>query len=146
METSYIQSLLTLVNQQGLNFFLPTTRLYNGQHGVWHTYHDDVIKWEQFPCYWTSVRVPGEFPAQRPVARSFDVLFDLRLNKRLSKQSWGWWFQTLSCPSWRHCDDWRDSDKCMHWLCLVIMMAHFVCVSHLKYHVKIILNSCSLLV
>ena len=33
--------------------------------------------------------VPGEFPAQRPVTRSFDVFFDLRLNKRLSKQSWG---------------------------------------------------------
>ena len=30
---------------------------------------------------------PGEFPAQRPVTRSFDVFFDLRLNKRLSKQS-----------------------------------------------------------
>ena len=30
--------------------------------------------------------VPGEFPAQRPVTRSFDVFFDLRLNKRLSKQ------------------------------------------------------------
>ena len=29
---------------------------------------------------------PGEFPTQRPVTRSFDVLFDLRLNKRLSKQ------------------------------------------------------------
>ena len=39
--------------------------------------------------------VPGEFPAQRPVTRSFDVLFDLRLNKRLSKQSWGWWLETL---------------------------------------------------
>ena len=24
--------------------------------------------------------VPGEFPAQRPVTRSFDVFFDLRLN------------------------------------------------------------------
>ena len=29
---------------------------------------------------------PGEFPAQRPVTRSFDVFFDLRLNQRLSKQ------------------------------------------------------------
>ena len=38
--------------------------------------------------------VTGEFPSQRPVARSFDVFFDLRLNKRLSKQSWGWWFET----------------------------------------------------
>ena len=32
---------------------------------------------------------PGWIPAQRPVTRSFDVFFDLRLNKRLSKQSWG---------------------------------------------------------
>ena len=37
--------------------------------------------------------VTGEFPSQRPVTRSFDVFFDLRLNKRLSKQSWGWWFE-----------------------------------------------------
>ena len=29
----------------------------------------------------------GEFPAQRLVTRSFDVFFDLRLNKQLSKQS-----------------------------------------------------------
>ena len=48
--------------------------------------------------------VPGEFPAQKPVTRSFDVFFDLRLNKRLSKQMWGWWFETLSCPLWRHCN------------------------------------------
>ena len=47
---------------------------------------------------------PGEFPAQRPGTRSFDVFFDLRLNKRLSKQPWGWWFETLLCPFWRHCN------------------------------------------
>ena len=29
--------------------------------------------------------VTGEFPAQRPVTRSFNVFFDLHLNKRLSK-------------------------------------------------------------
>ena len=46
--------------------------------------------------------VPGEFPAQRPVTRSFDVFFDLRQIKRLNKQSWGWWFETLSRPVWRH--------------------------------------------
>ena len=33
---------------------------------------------------------PGEFPTQSPVTRSFDVFFDLRLNKRLGKQPWGW--------------------------------------------------------
>ena len=42
--------------------------------------------------------VPGEFPAQRPVTRSVEVFFDLRL-KRLSKQSWGWWFETLYIAS-----------------------------------------------
>ena len=46
--------------------------------------------------------VTGEFPAQRPVTRSFDVFFDLRPNKRLSKQSLGWWFETPSLPLWRH--------------------------------------------
>ena len=45
---------------------------------------------------------PGEFPAQRPVTLSFDVFFDLQLNKRLSKQPWGWWFETLSWLLWRH--------------------------------------------
>ena len=55
------------------------------------------------PCAGKSP-VPSEFPAQRPVTRSFDVFFDLRLNKRLSKQTWGWWFETLSRPWWRHCN------------------------------------------
>ena len=49
--------------------------------------------------------VTAEFPAHRPVTRSFDVFFDLRLNKRLSKQWWGWWFETPSRPLWRHCND-----------------------------------------
>ena len=42
--------------------------------------------------------VPGEFSSQRPVTRSFD----LRLNKWMSKQSTRWWFETPSCPLWRH--------------------------------------------
>ena len=46
--------------------------------------------------------VPAEVLAQRPVTRSFDVFFDLRLNKRLSKQSRSWLFETLSSPLWRH--------------------------------------------
>ena len=50
----------------------------------------------------------GEFtglrwiPAQRPVTRGFDVFFDLGPDKRLSKQSWGWWFETPSHSLWRH--------------------------------------------
>ena len=46
--------------------------------------------------------VPGDFPAQRPVTQSFDVFFYLHPNERLSKQSWGWWFETPWLPLWRH--------------------------------------------
>ena len=56
--------------------------------------------------------VSGEFPAQRPVMRSFGVSLISALNKRFSKQSWGWWFETPSHSLWRHCnavDTWRTS-------------------------------------
>ena len=32
--------------------------------------------------------------------------FYLHLNKRLSKQSWDWWFETPSFSLWRHCNVW----------------------------------------
>ena len=54
--------------------------------------------------------VIGEFPVQMPVTQSFNVFFDLRLNTRLSKQWWGWWFETPSCPLWHHCNDPRVLD------------------------------------
>ena len=52
--------------------------------------------------------VPGEFPAQRPVTRNFDVFFDLLMNKQLSKQLWCLWFEMLSHPLWCHHND-KDS-------------------------------------
>ena len=48
--------------------------------------------------------VAGEFLAKRSVTRSFDVFFELHLNKRLSEQSWGWWFETPSRSLWCHCN------------------------------------------
>ena len=48
--------------------------------------------------------VTGEFPSQSPVTSSFDVFFDLRLNKRLRKHSRHRWFETPSRSLWRHCD------------------------------------------
>ena len=54
-------------------------------HGINHK-HDDVIKWKHFPRNWPFVRGIHRFPTQRPVTRSFDVFFDLRLNKWLRKQ------------------------------------------------------------
>ena len=56
--------------------------------------------------------VTGEFPSQRPVTWSFAVFFDLRLNKRLSKQWWGWWFETSSRSVWRH----RNVYRCVAYI------------------------------
>ena len=64
---------------------------------------------------------PGEFPAQRPVTQSFDVFFDLRLNKWLSKP-WGWWFETLSWSLWRHCDDALFCCGCMTSYSMIYMI------------------------
>ena len=47
----------------------------------------------------------GGFTGHRPVTRSFDVFFDLRPNKWLSKQSRRRWFETPSRPLWRHCNE-----------------------------------------
>ena len=49
--------------------------------------------------------VTGEFPSQRPVTQSFDVFFDVCPNKRLSKQSYGLWFEMPSGSLWRHCNE-----------------------------------------
>ena len=53
----------------------------------------------------------GEFTGDRwiPSTEASDAelwcFFGLRLNKRLIKQSGGWWFETPSGPLWRHCNE-----------------------------------------
>ena len=66
---------------------------------------------ETFPCYWPYVRGIH----RRPVNSTHNgqwrgaLMFSLicALNKRLSKQSWGWWFETPSRSLWRHCIAYR---------------------------------------
>ena len=67
---------------------------------------------------------PGEFPTERPVTRSFDVFFDLRPNKRLSKQWRGWWFETLSRPFWRHRNGLTPYRSILPWKDTVLWYAH----------------------
>ena len=79
------------------------TGVANGQQGL----QDDVIKWKHFPRYcWPFVRRIHLSPMNSPHKGQwrFDVFFDLRLNIRLSKQSWGWWFETPSRPLWCYCN------------------------------------------
>ena len=70
----------------------------------------------------------GEFIADRwiphtkPGTWTFDVFFDLCLNKWLSEQSRVWWFKTPSRSLWRHCNGVRaliGDSTCIH-LCGVI--------------------------
>ena len=52
---------------------------------------------ETFPRYWPFVRTKAS-------DAELWCFFDLRPNKRLRKQSRGWWFETPSRPLWRHCN------------------------------------------
>ena len=64
-----------------------------------------VSCWHHQMETFSALRAICEFPAHRPVTQSFDVFFDLRPNKRLSKQSWGWWFETPFRPPQRYHND-----------------------------------------
>ena len=82
--------------------------------------------------------VPCEFPAQRPVTSGFDVFFDLRLNKRLSKQSRGWWFETLLCPLWRHRNETLD------YMILQTIFTHVFVEGNVLYFCSNFIENCHL--
>ena len=80
--------------------------------------HDDVIKWKHFPCYWPfcvgNAPVTGEFPAQRPVTRSFGVFFDLHLNGWVNNREAGD-LRRHHAHLWRHCNEMHFTQrKCMY--------------------------------
>ena len=65
--------------------------------------------------------VTGEFHVQRPVAWGLDVFFDLSLNKRLTKQSWGWWSEMSSRSLWLHC----NAILCFHLIRIHTSLSHW---------------------
>ena len=98
----YVSSTESIV---GLILNASWTSMNQREHGeTWWRHQMEIFSALLALCAGNSP-VPGEFPTQRPVTRSFDVYFDLRPNKRLSKQWWGWWFETQSCSLWRHCNE-----------------------------------------
>ena len=70
---------------------------------------DDVIKWKHFLRYWPFVRGIHRSPVNSPRRGQWRgalmFFFDVRPNKQLSKQSWGWWFETPSRSVWRQCNE-----------------------------------------
>ena len=66
------------------------------RHIIWSLIHDDVINWKHFPRYWPFVRGIHRSPVNSPHKgqwRGALMLFLFALNKRLSKQSRGWWLR-----------------------------------------------------
>ena len=59
---------------------------------------------ETFSALLALCAVAGESPSHSSVTRSFDVFFDLRLNKQLSKQSRRLCLEMPSRSLWRHCN------------------------------------------
>ena len=47
----------------------------------------------------------GEFPSQKPVTQSLGPFFDMRLNKRLCKQSKRQWIEMPLRSLLRHCNE-----------------------------------------
>ena len=91
--------------------------------------------------------VTGEFPPQRPVTRSFDVFLDSRLNERLSKQWWGWWYETPSRPLWRHCNDPQYIPRIMStvislWYRDLRILTKFLMATSLPFRIIIRLSKC----
>ena len=69
--------------------------------------HDDVIKWKKIPRKWPFVRGIHRsrwIPRTKASDAELWFFFDVRLNKRLSEQPWGWWFETPSWSLWRQCN------------------------------------------
>ena len=58
--------------------------------------------------------VPVNSPHKGNWRGAFDVFFDMRLNKRWSKQPWGWLFETPPWSLWRQCN--VQTNLCSHWL------------------------------
>ena len=109
-----------LGNQRGITCFMLAVQLLGSTSNVstWWRHQMETFSALLAICVGNSP-VPGEFPTQGPVTRSFDVYFDLRPNKLLSKQLWGWWFETQSRPLWRHRNEVTSSadfrDLSLHW-------------------------------
>ena len=98
-ETSFIEILFICFFKQ-IHLNLLSAKL----HRSWWRHQMETFSALLVICAGNSP-VTGEFPAQRPLTRSNDIFFELRLNKRLGKQHWGWWFEMPLRPLWRHCNE-----------------------------------------
>ena len=70
---------------------------YIGHYSHWKI-HGGIMKWEKFPAL--LALCVSEFPSKRPETGSFEVFFDLCLNKHPRRH----WFETPLHLLWHHCN------------------------------------------
>ena len=76
----------------------------------------------------------GKFTGPRWISRKKASDADLRLNKRLSKQPWGWWFETPAWSLWRHRNESKIKrlEKCDVQIHAAVIWPHF------KSHIRLL--------
>ena len=80
---------------------------HTDQHFMMTSLNENILRITGHLCW----EFTGHCWIPRTVKHSFDVSFDLHLNKRLSKQSWGWHFETPSVFLWYHLANGNVDDK-----------------------------------
>ena len=94
LDCHWIATARTLVQGKGYDTLISRAHNYSASHNTMT--NCESICDMRYEIWW--------FTAQKSLMRNFDVLFDLRLNQRSIKQSWGWWFETPSNPLSRRCN------------------------------------------
>ena len=94
------------IRNNGVIWVVQITRKPYVDMTCWRHQMETFSAWLAFCAEYSPVT--GDFPAQGPVTQSFDTFIDLRLNNRLTKQSWGWWSETPSNSLWRHWNEKRE--------------------------------------
>ena len=134
--TMYLYSLSLGLSNSNLNCSEATQK---------YTCHDDVIKWKHFPRYWPflqGIHLPSVNSLHRGQWRGA-LMFSLicALNKRLSKQSLGWWFETQSAhfavivmENWSISNNNESQQAGMMYIMLGI---HYTCAFHNRQNVKL---------
>ena len=135
LKTSRFLSGLTLVpivssKIQLVDFAIYWTHICIAWKALWWRY-----QMENFPRYWPFVRGIHRWPVISPQKGQWRgaliFFFALRLNKRMSKQSWGWWLETPSRPLWRHCNEiiQKELGPCMWDMKVKIIQINFKTIS-----------------
>ena len=109
----------------------PNVVIYDAENVTWWRHQMGTFSALLAFCAGNSP-VTAELPTQRPVTRSFDVFFHMRLNRQLSKQWRRWWFDTPPRSLWRQCN--KKNLALMYWITFAEITIYLHCLSIISPH------------